>query len=181
MPRLNPVTLENADTQQSALLNGVAKKLGRVPNLLATMAHSPAVLNSYLGLSQSVSSGTLTPRVREQISLAVGEANSCGYCVAAHTAIGKSIGLADEETIAARKGAPADPKERTAIEFAIQIVSKRGFVTDADVQEVREAGYTDGEIAEIVTAVALNIFTNYFNHVAGTEVDFPAVLDLVEV
>ncbi|MBD3673110.1 MAG: carboxymuconolactone decarboxylase family protein [Planctomycetaceae bacterium] len=181
MPRLQPVNMENADSATMALLENVNKKLGMVPNLISTMAHSSAVANAYLGFSQSLSTGTLSPRLREQLALVVGEANSCDYCVAAHTALGKGAGLSEKETCDARRALGGDDAESVALTFARQIVDDRGIVSDADVQRVREAGYTDGEIAEIVANVALNIFTNYFNHVVETEVDFPAVPELATV
>lgn len=178
MPRLQPVTSNSADPQQTQVLDGVRKKMGTVPNLIATMANSPAVANAYLGFSAALSSGLLPPRVREQIALVVGESNSCDYCVAAHTALGKRAGLSEDETLAARRAEPADAKERAAIKLARRIVTERGFVNDDDVRQVREAGYNEGEIAEIVAHVALNTFTNYFNHVAETEVDFPSAPEL---
>lgn len=179
MPRIQPVKTNNTDAKTTQLLAGVAKKMGTVPNLIATMANSPTVANAYLGFSQSLSSGSLTPRLREQIALVVGEANSCSYCVAAHTALGRVAGLSDEESVAARRGVPNDEKERAAIEFARAIVREQGFVSDDELHSVRKAAYNDGEIAEIVANVALNIFTNYFNHVAETEVDFPMAPDMV--
>jgi uncharacterized peroxidase-related enzyme len=152
--------------------------MGTVPNLIATMARSPAVARAYLGFAQALSGGTLPRRVREQIALVVGEANACGYCVAAHTASGKRVGLTEEETKDARRAASDDEKEQAAPVFARKVVQDRGVVADADVEQLRQAGYTDGEMGEIVANVALNIFTNYFNHVAATEVDFPAAPDL---
>lgn len=178
MPRLQPVTRDSADEQTAHVLDDVQSKLGKVPNIVATMANSPAVATAYLGFSGALASGTLSPRLREQIALAVGEANSCDYCLAAHTALGRRAGLTKEETIAARQGQPDDDAERAAVDFARRIVRDRGFVGDDDVRHLRDAGYNDGQIAEIVANVALNLFTNYFNHVAGTEVDFPAAPQL---
>ena len=178
MPRLQPVTKETADATTANLLGAVEKKMGMIPNIIATMANSPSVANAYLGFSQSLSTGSLSPRLREQIALVVGETNGCGYCVAAHTALGKRAGLSEQETCDARRAVAADDKEGAAIEFAHKIVAERGFLSDDDVQKVRDAGYNDGEIAEIVGNVALNIFTNYFNHVAETEVDFPTAPEL---
>ena len=178
MPRLQPVSQESAHPATTKLLGTVEKKMGTVPNIIATMANSPAVANAYLGFSQSLSTGSLSPRLREQIALVVGETNGCGYCVAAHTALGKRAGLSEQETCDARRAVAADEKEDAALEFARKIVTDRGYVSDADVQRVRQAGYTDGEIAEIVANVALNVFTNYFNHVAETEVDFPTAPEL---
>ena len=175
MTRIQPVTKDKADSAQLVILDTVQKKMGMIPNLVSTMTNSPAVANAYLGFSQQLSTGSLSPRLREQLSLVVGEENSCDYCLAAHTALGKGAGLSEPETCDARRAEAKDDAERAALEFAQKIVKDRGVVSDDDIHQVREAGYTDGEISEIVANVALNIFTNYFNHVAGTEVDFPAV------
>lgn len=173
MARIQPVGEEAADAPTRELLSSVKRKMGQVPNLISTMANSPAVAKAYLGFSQALSAGTLSARLREQIALAVGETNGCGYCVAAHTVLGKGAGLTEQETCDARRAASRDEKERIALDFAQKVVQDRGVVGDVDVERLRGAGYTEGEIAEIVANVALNLFTNYFNHVAGTEVDFP--------
>ncbi len=178
MTRIQPVTKETASPAAVKLLTAVEKSSGSIPNLIATMATSPPVAKAYLDFTRTLSGGKLPAKLREQIALAVGEANQCDYCLAAHTLMGKGAGLTDQQTCDARRGESADDGERAAIAFAQRIVNDRGNVADADVQDLRDAGYTDGEITEIVANVAVNIFTNYFNHVAGTEVDFPAAPDL---
>ncbi|REK17915.1 MAG: carboxymuconolactone decarboxylase family protein [Planctomycetota bacterium] len=178
MSRLQPVTRNAATPAAAELLDAVSKKLGSIPNLIATMAHSPAVARGYLDFSQALSTGTLPARLREQLALAVGEANTCQYCVAAHTFLGRRAGLSEHETRDARRGVVPDKKEHAALAFAKELVESRGHVGDEQVQQLRLAGYTDGEIAEIVAHVALNVFTNYFNLVADTELDFPAVPEL---
>lgn len=179
MARIHPVQADLADADTKALLGAVEKKMGTVPNIIATMAQSPAVANAYLGFSQALSQGKLPAQLREQIALAVGEANSCGYCLAAHTALGKRAGLEDEAMVAARRGTSSDGSEHVALEFAQAMVRDRGQVTDQALGKLRAAGFEDGAICEIIANVALNLFTNYFNHVAGTEVDFPMAPDLV--
>lgn len=178
MPRIHPVNRNTADSKTTNLLGSVEKKMGLVPNIIATMANSPAVAQAYLGFSQSLSTGQLSARLREQIALVVGETNNCEYCLAAHTALGKGAGLTEGETCDARRAEAQDDNERAALQFARTMVNERGRVSDDDLQAVRQAGYDDGQIAEIVANVALNIFTNYFNHVAGTEVDFPVAPEL---
>lgn len=174
MSRIQPVRPETAEPKTAELLSGVKKKLGTVPNLLATMAQSPAVVNAYLGFSQALSGGKLSARLREQIALTVGQANECDYCLAAHSTIGRKIGLSADDVNQARNGQAADDKTRAALTFARRLVDQRGRITDDDVEQLRQAGYGDGEISEIVANVALSLFTNYFNHVADTEIDFPA-------
>lgn len=173
MTRIQPVDARTANAATAELLTSVKRKMGAVPNLISTMASSPAVAKAYLDFSQALSAGALPARLREQIALAVGETNGCGYCVAAHTVLGKGAGLTEQETCDARRATSGNEKERVALDFGRKVVQDRGIVGDADVEQLRGAGYTDGEIAEIVANVALNLFTNYFNHVAGTEVDFP--------
>lgn len=174
MPRIQPVRTETADPKTAELLTGVKKKLGMVPNLVSTMAHSPAVANAYLGFSQALAGGVLSARLREQIALVVGQTNECGYCIAAHCTLGQKAGLSVTDVEQARHGKATDEKTNTALVFAHKLVSDRGRVTDAELEQVRHAGFSDGEINEIVANVALNTFTNYFNHVADTEIDFPA-------
>jgi uncharacterized peroxidase-related enzyme len=180
MARIRPVDERTADPEAVELLNSVRKSMGAVPNLVATMARSPAVARAYLDFAQALAgcAGSLPFRLREQIALVVGEANACGYCTAAHTVRGRRAGLTEEEAKEARRASLRDGKERAALAFARKVVQDRGVVTDGDVEQLRRAGYTDGQVGEIVANVALNIFTNYFNHVAGTELDFPPAPDL---
>jgi uncharacterized peroxidase-related enzyme len=174
MPRINTIHAENASAEQQQILASVKKGLGLVPNLVATLAQSPAAAHAYLAFSGALGKGSLPGKLQEQIALAVGETNSCEYCVAAHTLLGGKAGLTPDETLAARAAEAADPKTEAALVFAQKVVTERGHVTDEDVAGLRKHGFTDGDIAEIVANTALNIFTNYFNHVAGTVVDFPA-------
>jgi len=162
-----------AGNEAQPLLAAVEKKLGTVPNLMRTMANSPAVLEAYLGFSGTLAKGALGTKLREQIALAVGESNDCRYCLAAHTALGRMAGLNDEQIRDSRRGRSPDRKTEAALAFARKVVAERGSVSDADVDALRAAGFNDGDVAEIVANVALNLFTNYFNHVAGTEIDFP--------
>ncbi len=178
MPRIYPVQKDSAEATTKGILEAVEQKMGMVPNLVSTMAQSPAVANAYLGFSQALGEGALSPRLREQLSLVVGETNSCGYCVSAHTLLGKGVGLDDSSVIAARHGKSEDAKENAALQFAQKVVQQRADVSDADVASLREVGFGEGEISEIVANISLNLFTNYFNHVAGTEIDFPVAPEL---
>lgn len=173
MPRIQPVDPAQAEGKTKELLDAVQKRLGMVPNIMKTMAHSPAVLEAYLGFSGAMAHSSLPAALREQIALAVGEANQCHYCVAAHTALGKKAGLTETQILESRSGKSSDPKTNAAIQFARKVVESRAQVTDGDVVQLRETGYGDAQIAEIVAAVSLNIFTNYFNHVTDPVIDFP--------
>jgi len=175
MPRITPVQSQNADPKAQTLLTNVEKSLGTVPNLMQTLAHSPAALGAYLGFGQTISGGSLSGQLREQIAVAVAGANSCEYCASAHTALGKKQKVDEDELARNLTGQSGDARTQAALDFARAIVEKRGWVSDDDLSSVRAAGYTESDIVEIVAVVAINIFTNYFNHVADTEVDFPRV------
>ncbi len=175
MPRISPLKGNDVPAKSKPLLEGVRKALGMTPNLMATLAHSPAALQSYLGFGQALGGASLTGKEREQIALAVAGENSCGYCASAHTALAKKAGVDAAEATCNLNAESNDPRTQAALRFAQAVVSKRGFVSDADVAAVRAAGYSDAQIIEIIATVALNIFTNYFNHVVQTEIDFPEV------
>lgn len=179
MVRINPIDPAKADDKAKEMLEGVQKKLGKKPNIFLTLAHSPAALQAYLGFSGAMATSSLPGKLREQLALAIGQANSCDYCLAAHTAIGTSLGLSQDDTLAARQGKATDANAQAAIKFAQNVVEKRGNVADVDVASLRNVGFNDQQIVEIVAVIAINLFTNYFNHIAGTVVDFPAAPKLV--
>lgn len=180
MSRIHQINPKEATGKPKELLDAVKAKLGLVPNITRAMANSPAVLEGYLGLSGALSKGDLSAKNREQIALAVGQANQCDYCLAAHTAVGKMVGLTPDQILDSRRGTAIDPKADALIRFARKVVDDRGHVSDDDMAAVRAAGLDDAAIAEVVANVALNIFTNYFNHVADTDIDFPKVEPIVD-
>ncbi len=171
-----PASIEDAPQAARPLLEGLKKQIGSAPNLFRIVANSPAALEGYLGLNGALAGGDLPAATRERIALAVAEVNGCGYCIAAHTYIGKNVAKLDDTEIAAnRSGRSTDPKADAAVRFAVQIAGNRGQVAAGDVDAVKAAGYSDGEIVEIIAHVALNTLTNYVNEVLDTEIDFPAV------
>lgn len=175
MPRIQPVDHAKATGHSKEYLDGIKAKLGGTPNIFRTFAHSTAVGEFYANGSAALGKSTLTAGLREQLALTVAGANSCDYCASAHTAIGKKLGVDDNELPQNLAGKSADKKTQAALTFAKKIVDAKGRLNDADVKAVKEAGFTEAEILEIIAVVAFNIFTNYFNHIVDTEVDFPKV------
>jgi len=173
LSRFKAIRPESATGKAKGLLEAVNAQLGLVPNMMRAMANAPAVLDGYLSLGRALEQGRLPARTREQLALAIGQANSCDYCVAAHAAIGTTVGLTADQIRDSRLGTAVDSRIAALIRFARKLLDARGRVTDRDLEAVRAAGFDDGAIAEVVAQVALNIFTNYFNHVAGTDIDFP--------
>ncbi len=175
MARFKPVDAAAATGRTKELLDTVKQKFGMVPNITRLMANSPAVLEGYMSFSGALAGGRLDSQLRESIAIAVASANGCDYCLSAHTAGGRMVGLSQEELTAAQSGQSSGEKESVALSFATKIVRERGWVSDEDVAALRQIGFDDGEIVEIIATTVLNIFTNYFNHVAETEIDFPLV------
>ncbi len=172
MTRINPITETQATGHTKELYTAVNKKLGLVPNMVKTMAVSTPVLESYLAFS-GTAGNTLNAQERELIALAVAEVNGCEYCTAAHSTIGKMVGLSPEAIQTARRGTGTNARQQAIIELAVAIADERGNISDSQLQKAREAGLTDAEILEVTTNVVLNFFTNFVNNVAETEVDFP--------
>ena len=170
--QLDP-TLATGKTKQ--LFDAVQSKLGAVPNLFRVLGTAPVALEGYLDFSSALAGGSLNAKVREQIALAVAEGNMCGYCLSAHTFIGARVGLTDKDIAGARHANATTEKTDAILKLARSIVVQRGEVSDAELKQARAAGLTDGDIVETVANVAVNIFTNYVNHVARTVVDFPEV------
>jgi uncharacterized peroxidase-related enzyme len=164
-----------AATDSKPLFDAIKAKLGKVPNLFRVMGHSPAVLKSYLGFSETIAAGKLSGGERELIAIAVAQRNTCGYCLSAHAFLGKMAGLGADDIDAARSARAQDPRRQALLALADRLVVERGHATDTDLAAARAAGLGDGEILEVVALVALNTFTNYVNHLAGTEIDFPAI------
>ena len=176
MSRITVPSFETAPAASQPMLEAVRKQLGVIPNSFRVLSLSPAALQGLLGLNGALGKA-LDLKTRERIAIAIAQSNDCDYCLSAHSYIGLNLAKIDEAEIdLARKGASADAKANAAVAFALKINQERGKVSDADVQAVKAAGFTDGQIVEIIAVVAENIFTNLLNSVAGTEIDFPVVL-----
>ncbi len=158
-----------------AVLDQIDAAFGATPNMFRAVANSPAALKSMWASFGALGAGTLGAKLGEQIAVAVADRNACAYCLAAHTALGRKAGASAEEMAAAQAGEASDARTQAALRFALQLVDKRGQVGDADVQRLRDAGFSDEAIVEILAHVALNLFTNYVNVAFEVPLDFPAV------
>ncbi len=175
MSRLNSVNHETATGRAAELLDTVKSSMGLVPNLTKVMANQPAVLDTFLSIGGALSKGAFDAKTREAIALAVAGANQCDYCASAHSAISQSLNIEQGEITRNLQGGSGDTKLATLLEFATTIVVKQGKVSNDDIAKIRDAGFDDAAITEVTANVAANIFTNYINHVAQTEIDFPVV------
>src|SRR5262245_42038763 len=143
MTRIQAIDYEQSTGKARELLDAVKAKFGKTPNMMKTMAQSPAVLEAYLNFSGALSGGNLSARLREQIALISAEINGCGYCASAHTAIGKMVGMDEDAILAARNGNAEDAKTEAALRFARVVIVNRGEVSDSDLQAVKGTGFSD--------------------------------------
>src|SRR5262245_20875217 len=175
MPRIAVPSPEQVPADSKPTLDVFTRNIGFTPNMLATFALSPIAFNAWATLRASLSKA-LDVRTRDSISLAVSEVNGCNYCLGVHS-FGAAHGakMTADEIILARKGHAGDPKRDAAVQFARKVIETRGNVSDADLKAVRDAGYTDANVIEIVALVATSSLTNFFNNVFDPEKDFPAV------
>ena len=172
---LSKVDYDSVSPAAKEILNGLKKKNGKVHNIYASMANSPAALKALLSFKQALSGGVLSDKEAEVISLVCAEVNQCGYCLAAHTAIAKMAGISAEEAKEFRNGNSQDVKTDALAKLVQEIVITQGRPCEEKLKTFYGAGYDDAALTEVIANVALNIYTNYFNHIADPEIDFPKV------
>ncbi len=170
LPKTEDLASATVDTLES-----VRKSVGMIPNLLSTLAHSPVALLSYLNFSNDLKQGQLTAQQREIIALAVAQFNQCEYCLSAHSLMAKGAGLSPAAIHSARQGGEDDSIDSVIAAFAKQLVDSRGVIGDGQFEQYQKQGLSQGLMLEIVAHVALNTFSNYVNHLAATDIDFPKI------
>lgn len=174
MSRLNAPEYADVPVHVQNTLDKVGMQFGFVPNMFATLASNPAVLDVVMSLQGSLAR-VLDARTRHTIALAVSEANGCDYCLAVHSYVSSELGgMSSDDIDLARSGSSIDPQRAAVARFAQQVVESRGRVSDADLAAVRGAGYTDPQILAIVTVAVQALLTNVINNVNQTDIDIPA-------
>ncbi|SEN17939.1 uncharacterized peroxidase-related enzyme [Duganella sp. CF517] len=175
MTRIALVSPADTTGERQQLLTQIQGAFGATPNMFKAVANSTAALKSMWGSFGALGGGVIGAKLGEQIAVAIADRNECDYCLAAHTALGRKAGASAEEMTAAQAGQSADPKTAAALRFATAIVNNRAQIGDEDVAALRQAGFDDEAIVEIMAHVALNLFTNYVNVALQVPVDFPSV------
>lgn len=174
MSRVNTQS-DRAPAASQPLLAQIQQAFGATPNMFKAVANSPAALQSMWAAFGALGKGTLGARLGEQIAVAIANRNRCEYCLAAHTVLGQNAGASAADMAAAQIGRSDDARTSAALAFALKVVEQRAQVGDDDVARLRDAGFDDGQIVEILAHVALNLFTNYVNVALDIPVDFPRV------
>lgn len=174
MSQLKSIKLEEATGQTAKLYSAIKGALGGVPNLFQGLGISPRALEAYLNIGGALKGGLLSGQDQEAIALTVSAKNGCNYCQAAHTVLGKMNGLTEDEMKSNRSGSSKDTKRVHLIRLVSEIVENKGSVSFSALQAFKSAGYTDEHIPEILLTVVQTAFTNYYNELNKTDLDFPA-------
>jgi uncharacterized peroxidase-related enzyme len=177
MSRLSVPNLETDAGPSGQVYAQIKKAIGSVPNTFAAIAaHGPAALKSVLAADTVLASGSLSKRDQETIKLIISGVAGCDYCVAAHSLLGKLAGLKPDELKKIRDGKLTGDAKRDALaRFVRKLAQSSGTVSDEEFVAIKAAGYSDAQLVEISLAFATTVFTNVFNRINDTEIDFPAV------
>ncbi|SDR03601.1 uncharacterized peroxidase-related enzyme [Rhizobiales bacterium GAS113] len=177
MSRIVTPALETATGATAEIYAEIKKAVGSVPNTFAAIgAHGPAALKAVLQAEGVLAAGSLSKQDQETIKLVVSEVAGCDYCVAAHSLLGKLAGLKPDALRQIRTGEPTGDAKRNALaRFVRTLTQNSGTISEAEFQAIRAAGYTDAQLVDISLAIALTVFTNVFNRINDTDIDFPAV------
>jgi uncharacterized peroxidase-related enzyme len=167
MPRIGPIDRTNATGRARELLDELASRGGEPGPMVLAMANAPALLRGYIDLNRAIKRMHLDRRITERISLAVHEWLGCEYCIVAHTRAARELGLDEIDIALARQGTATDPKIAAIVAFGQQVIAAPAEITDEQFGELREFGYTEEQIAEVVGLVSLQLLTGAFNLVAG--------------
>ena len=177
MSRLSVPNLASDTSASGQVYTQIKKAIGTVPNTFAAIAaHGPAALKSVLAADAVLAAGSLTKSDQEVIKLVISAAAGCDYCVAAHNYLAKLAGVKAEVLEQIRKGQPTgDAKRDALVRFVRKLAQSSGTVSDEDFAAIKAAGYSDAQLVEISLAFATTVFTNVFNRINDTQIDFPAV------
>jgi len=172
-PLFTPVTIATAPEASKPLLENIQRSLGFIPNMMATFANNPIVLQGYLALEDVFERGSFTPKERQIILLATSVANNCSYCTAAHSTIAQSFLHTSSEVVAAvLNGQPVpDAKLNALVALVTEIVRERGNVKDKSLQKYIAAGYKKEQVMELLLGIALKTISNYLDHICPTTID----------
>lgn len=173
MTRLSVVQPGQAEGDVRAIYDAVQAQFGTVPSIFQGLGNSPAALSALLAMAEALKSASLTEAEQHVVYLVTSQANNCDYCLSAHTLLGRQSGLSDEEMLAVRRAVAGAGRYLALARFARAVIDQKGFVSDEELEEFRGAGYGDAHVVEVCAVIAQATFTNYFNHVHDTPLDFP--------
>ena len=167
-------SIEEAPAESRPLLEASQKAMGMVPNLHAVMAESPSILKAYQQLTELYTNSSFNADEMTVVWQSVNVENECTYCVPAHTAIAKQMGVSDEISQALRDQKPLpDAKLEALRDFTLTMLRKQGKPSAAELKAFFDAGYAQRQVLDVILGISMKTLSNYTNHVAETPLDEP--------
>jgi uncharacterized peroxidase-related enzyme len=174
MKTITVPTFEQVSPETQVLFEQIKKRVGKVPNLYATIGYSVHALKAFLDFEGALNQGAFNGKEREAIALVVSEINHCEYCLAGHTMAAIRNGLSQADTIAIRKGAIADSRLDAIIKLAKSVTETKGHPEEQYLEIFYNAGFDEAALIELIGLVTVRVFTNYVFATTNIPVDFPA-------
>ncbi len=169
-------TRDQVSESSQAQFDNLQKGLGFVPNLYATIAHSEHGLAKYLAFQGAKTS--LSNKEKEAVNLVVSQANGCRYCLSAHTVLGGMNGFGAEEILNLRAGHSTDTKLNALVRLALAVTETKGHVAPQILDDFYAAGYTKGNLVDVILQVSDKIAMNYLHNLTEVPIDFPVAAEL---
>ena len=175
MTRMSTIDPRQAQGEAREFLNAIQAKFNATPNFFRTLAHAPSIARAFVAFNAALASTRLTAAQRELIALTQAGFHGCPYCSAYHVYAAGKAGVPKAEAIAWLQGTSSEPSDQALARFVRAVLEQRGRIGDADLQGFALAGFDEGHVVEVMAVISANVFTNFINLAAQTEVDFPAV------
>ncbi|OFW98725.1 MAG: hypothetical protein A3E78_12870 [Alphaproteobacteria bacterium RIFCSPHIGHO2_12_FULL_63_12] len=162
--RVTLLTIDDAPPGMRSALEELQARFGELPPCVRAAANSPRALDGLLALSGSLGWGRIEEDLADRIAIAVAVVNDCTHLEDMHRcALRRNCEVSEDEIARARAGHSVNPRYDAALQFAVEIAHARGRVSDDSFRAIRSAGFTDEEIIEIISHVALQTFGNYLD------------------
>lgn len=173
MSRLTVQTLESAPEASQPYLAKAKAKNGFIPNLLGVLANAPTALETYLTVSEINSRSSFTLAEREVVQITAATNHGCTFCVAGHTAIAYKQGNLPQDLVEGlrQQSTLPDAKLEALAAFTRAVIRSRGVVSEAELEDFKQAGYGEQQVIEVILGVALATLCNFSNSLAGTELN----------
>lgn len=178
MKKITVPVADQVSPESRELFEQLHKRVGKVPNLYATIGYSSNALKAFLEFEATLNKGVFNGKEREAIALIVSEVNQCEYCLAGHTVMAVKNGLTMDDTLNIRRGHVADEKLNTIVQLAKSVAETKGHPDDDLLDSFYAAGYNEGALMELVGLVTVRVFTNYVYAMTQIPVDFPSAIPL---
>ncbi|AMO93020.1 carboxymuconolactone decarboxylase family protein [Collimonas fungivorans] len=156
------------------MLQQLQQAFGLIPNIAATMAASPVLINGFIGLFERVHASSLTEPQIQTLLLTNAVTNASEWPVAFHTALALKQGVRPADVDAIRRGGlPGDVRLAALSTLARTLIEKRGRLAESDQGRFLEAGFSSEQILEVIAVVAASAITNYTGSVTRPALETP--------